>query len=70
MSRDRIQIKTKPIFAYLASHFHPEVVKKKNNTTKRRGATHEREKKGRWDNCFIKDGGRANYSLSADKCTK
>lgn len=31
MSRDRIQkIKTKPIFAYLASHFHPEVVKKKN----------------------------------------
>lgn len=36
MSRDRIQIKTKPIFAYLASHFHPEVVKKK--TTQPRGA--------------------------------
>ena len=31
MSRDRLQIKTKHIFAYLAFHFHPEVVKKKHN---------------------------------------
>lgn len=39
MSRDRIQNKTKTIFAYLASHFHPEVVKElTKKTTQPRGA--------------------------------
>ena len=34
MTRDRLQIKTKHIFAYLAFHFHPEVVKKKKQHNK------------------------------------